>query len=521
MTDDSSQQVKTISWIFLATTGIAMLLLNMCTFNYSDDYPYAFCLLDNGIIDISRRLTGLSEILHSQYNHYFYANGRVMANGLVQLFMSFDNRTVFSVCNTLVFVGYITLLQTISDRRHWFYGLLTVVLLFALLRSFGDTLLWMSGALNHLWGGAINLLFLYLLQRHIDERHPARALILLAPLAFLAGWWQESFSVCIATTLCIFYVYNWRKGHRWSVTPTLMTVCYITGALLLVCSPGTFLRMERDAVGSGISLRHAGTNICYVLLGLRFFWVAVIIALIRQLRHSTPLSDFMRANRFLLTVIAIGIAFLFLLGRAADRRAFFAVETLSLIIVLRQLPLGSSLRLLPGQRKLVALLLVTVAILAYAPILNISWKNRKVMQQFESAVSTTGETVFFDIPHYSHAERHYLGSRLEFNHHSVFFPVEAAYYSKRIIRVLPTFLHKELYQTASFICQQNEERPGEYSTPGLPFYVVPLPAGAPLPHSTEEVEYVSFPSGKYALKERAGIHRKRMTKRRQRDEETH
>lgn len=498
---------KLAEGIWLALVGVSMLLLNLCTFNYSDDYPYTYYLHADGLIDITRRVTGMADIVQSQYHHYLLHNGRVLDNGLVQLFMFIDNRPVFAVCNTLVFVGYVFLLQKVAGRRHWSYTLLITGLLLVLLRAFGEALLWMSGALNYLWGGLFNLLFLYYLQRHQTCQRIRTGLMLL-PLSLMAGWWQEAFSVGMAAALCLSVVYDWRQKAPWAKAPLMMAAAYWAGTLLLILAPGTLDRMARDGVDSGYMLSHIGRNILYVFGGLRIFWLAVIIAVIRHFRHQQPLRAFCGGNRLLLLAIAGNMLFLMLLGRVANPRAFFGVETLSLLLVLR---------MQPSWPRYVTALMAVGTLAVYLFVLNLSWRNYQTMQNFLQELQASGdsENIFFDTPRYTSTQVHYLGSLLEFNHHSEVFTCESAYYHKRVMRVMPAKLRQQLYETASFINPANEWRPGKYSTPEMAFYVEPLPADLPLPPSTEEVEYVSFPSGKYLLADKNDRPRKRAAKRKQ------
>ena len=484
--------------IILVLTGVAMLLLNLMTFVCSDDYPYSFYLDSDGVIDTSRRVCSMADVIQSQYHHYFFANGRILANGLVQWFMSLDCRAVFGVCNALVFMGYVYLVQMVSGRRGWTYTLLVFVLLLALLRAFGEVFLWMSGSLNYLWAGLLNMAFLLLLQR---KKIPLVAI----PLALVAGWWQESFSVSVSVALCIGMAYGWWKKRSWDTMTLLVCAAYIAGTLLLVLAPGTIDRVEREGAGMSLADGHWGVNIIYVLGGMRLFWLLMAVALVQIFRRKLAWSEFVWRNFFIMTAIASGMVFLVLLGRVAAPRAFFAVETLSLVVLLRVLP--------QSWPKAVNLSLAAVALVIYLPVMVASWKNLQTMRAFQKEVMRSDENVFFDLPRYSASEVHYLGSLLEMNHHSENFPCEAAYYGKPALRVLPRCLYNELYKTSSFISPEHEWRPREYSTHELPFSVIPFSKDKPLPPSTEDCEYVSFPSGNYLLKDKPDRPMKRMGRR--------
>lgn len=501
---DVIKQKLSVDCLVLSLVGVAFLLLNLFTFTYCDDYPYAFFLNANGVIEPSHRINSISDILLSQYHHYFYANGRILDNGLVQWFMSLGNKHIFDVCNTLVFMGYVYFLQKVTDRQGWKVTFLIIVLLLGLMRAFGDVFLWLSGSLNALWGGLLNLVFLYELGVASHKALSLKTAWILIPLSLAAGWWQEGFSIGITAALLISICYGWWHKKPWAAVPLMMAAAYIVGTLLLVLSPGTLDRMARDGADGGYLLSHLGENIAYVLRGMRLFWLAILIVMIQHFRHKQNMRNMLRTNGFLLLALGVGMLFLMLLGPVADPRSFFGIETLSLVIILRTIPdIGKSL----------GIALAVIALIIYLPIVHMSWKNHQTMQAFLQEVRTSGENVFFDLPRYSPTQVHYLGSLLELNHHSFIFKLEAAFYGKECMRVLPKRLYQELYLTSSFINPQNEWRPGEYSTPEMVFSVIPLPADEQLPASDEDKEYVSFPSGNYVLKDKEGIAKKQMGKR--------
>lgn len=506
---DVIKQKLSVDCLVLSLVGVAFLLLNLFTFTYCDDYPYAFFLNADGVIEPSHRINSISDILLSQYHHYFYANGRILDNGLVQWFMSLNNKHIFDVCNTLVFMGYIFFLQKVSNRQDRKSTILTVALLLGLMRAFGELFLWMSGCLNYLWGGLFNLTFLYELRRHYNDKNITTGWWLIL-LSLLAGWWQEGFSIGITVALCISIGYEWWCKRPWAAVPLMMAAAYIAGTLLLVLSPGTLDRMARDGADGSYMLSHLGENIVYVLRGMRLFWVAIIIVIIQHFQHKQPFRTFLDNNSFLLIAIVTSILFLMMLGRVAAPRSFFGIETLSLIIVLR---------LFPSVHKTRNIVLAVIVTIAYLPIVHMSWKNHQTMQVFLQEVRTSGENVFFDLPRYSPTQVHYLGSLLELNHHSFIFKLEAAFYGKECMRVLPKRFYQELYLTSSFINPKNEWRPGEYSTHEMVFSVIPLPADQPLPESTEDLEYISFPSGNYLLKDKEGIRKKGMAKRKDKEQQ--
>ena len=410
----------------LAGVGLAFLLLNLCTWYYSDDYAYAFRLLADGTMDFSHRVCGVVDVLVSQYHHYMLVHGRAIATGLNQWFLSLDNRGVFAVCNAAVFMGYVYLAQRLSGRRGWGYTLLITALLFVCTRQFGDVFLWQSACVNYLWGGFFNLLFLLLL-----SCKKSRSFLWLLPLGLLAvvvGWMQECFSVGMSAALLILGVWRCIRKAPVDVMGTTMIVGYVTGSLLLILAPGTLLRMSRNEIDVHCLSTHFLANALYVLTGLRIFWLYLLVTVFRVTRHQTTWHQLFLTDQLLWCAMLGGIVFLMFLGPVAEPRAFFGVETMALVLLLRQLPS------MPVGASVVAL---CTFIAIYIPVAYVSWRNHTVTQAFFRELSQSPDgVVYFHVPHYSSFERHYLGSRLVFDEHSELFFRESAFYNKPQIKVI-------------------------------------------------------------------------------------
>lgn len=472
--------------------GTAFLLLNLFTWLYCDDYTYAFCLTEQGV-DFSRPIAGLVDVVVSQYHHYIHSHGRIIEIGLDQWFLGMRCKPVFDVCNTLVFMGYIWLLLKVSDRQHWVYTWFVFLILVVAVRAFGEVFLWMTGCLNYLWAGFFNLAFL-MMYASKKQFHP----IILCLLALVAGWWQECFSIGISGALLLTIVYRKYYRHDMDRQQLLMAGAYIVGTLLIIASPGNMGRCDDEGLFSNYFVENYWRNVLYVLLGLRVFWIFVVTAVVQKLRHRIGWRQVGKDNHFLLIAIGVEMLFLIVLGPIAQPRAFFGVETLSLVLLLRLLP--------AIEKKPVPLLMVLLSLGTYLPVLQLTWKNHQNTQDFLALVSLSDGTVFYDLPHYSHTERHYLGSFLVTDHRSRLFQQEAAYYGKQRLMVLPKRMKQELYLTSSFICPEHLTHEGEYTVPDITFTIKPLPKNQPLPQPSEGCEYVSFPSGNYMLKDKSYLH---------------
>ena len=488
---NSNRQQLTTMVLALTGVGIAFWLLNTMTWLYADDYSYAFFFCAEGGIDL-REPISLSNLLESQYNHYFVKNGRTVVHLLDQFFLCFRNKHVFNLCNALVFVGYIYMLQVIVKRKSWTCTLTIMALLFLLSRSFGQVYLWQSGSLNYLWAGLGNLLFLAAFLRQRRSGNTFAGIVLLLP-SLLVGWMQETISIGMAAMTIGILVSDWREKRQLRPAPVLMTAGYMVGTLLIVCSPGTLQRAAASGTNLSYMLTHVPFGIANILLNLRIFWLLAITVAVLAVSHRLSIREFLSDNKYPLLALAAEALFLIPLGRVVEPRALFGIELFSLLMLLRLLPVSSA-------RLGIASAIACVAI--YIPVFHLTWENNQMTRAFHQEMMNADEAVFFDVPYYHGMQRHYVGSRIDLDHHRTAFNKEfATYYGKSGILVLPRRYRQELYLTAAFINPSHQCAPGEYTDDDIAFTVVPLPADQALPPSTVDKEYVSFPSGKYLLKD--------------------
>ena len=93
--------------LFLSIVGILFYLINLYTPWISDDYLYSFFLtpkaaksfFEGTFIGFEQKILSTSDIIHSQYNHYFYVNGRTIPHILEQSFAGLWGENCFNLIN--------------------------------------------------------------------------------------------------------------------------------------------------------------------------------------------------------------------------------------------------------------------------------------------------------------------------------------------------------------------------------------------------------------------------------------
>ena len=261
------------SWqVVLLLFAVPFLIRNLLLPMVADDFAYAFIwngdelgnLMDN--IGPRERIDSFSDILVSQWSHYFTWGGRTPSMIFIQLF-AWLGKIWFDLANTFVFVLLVLVLywlsigEITSPARH--KGLLLWAIagfVFGII-DFPSTMLWMTGACVYLWSGLWECLFLL---PFVTRRHPS--VFLMAPLGLLAGWSEEAGSlVTVLLTAWMMYVF-WRQRQleKWMVVGALFL---LIGCGLLMLCPGSIHR-------ENIMLEYAPEYVLPAedLFSARMFW---------------------------------------------------------------------------------------------------------------------------------------------------------------------------------------------------------------------------------------------------------
>ena len=224
-----------IPWqiIFNAFLGI-FFLRNLLLPLIADDYSYAFIwdgdergnLLDG--LDPNRlsRIDSFSDILYSQWQHYFTWSGRTIAHCFVQFFVWIDN-LIFDVANVFVFAAFVLLLFKIGTGlslrdMNKIYLLFILAGIYFCTPALAVTTLWLTGACNYLWMSTLIILFLLpfaLKYRSANfwRTPPEWSVPIMAFLGLCAGWSIEpgSATACLITLLFVLHFKRKKNLQPW------------------------------------------------------------------------------------------------------------------------------------------------------------------------------------------------------------------------------------------------------------------------------------------------------------------
>lgn len=199
----------TIFVVIAAVCAAFFYAFNLQTALIADDYNYRFIFGT-----ANQRVEHIFDIIESMRAHYHTMNGRLILHSLTQLFLLWG-KPVFNVVNT---VGYLLFTGLIywhckGTGRHspaLYFGVHLMVWFF--IPVYGQTMLWVDGSANYMWGSILRLAALLPLRLHVQAARPAAGswwwLLLSIPAGVIAGWTNENSGAAFLVIVGLFLLYN-------------------------------------------------------------------------------------------------------------------------------------------------------------------------------------------------------------------------------------------------------------------------------------------------------------------------
>ena len=249
-----------IPWQIIFVAFLAIFFLrNLLLPLIADDYSYAFIwdgdgrgnLLDGLDPNRLHRVESFSDVLYSQWQHYFTWGGRTIAHCFVQFFVWVGDLP-FDVANTFVFAAFVLLLFKVGTGLP-LHEMNKIYLLFILAGicfcapSLIITTVWLTGACNYLWMSTLIILFLLpLVQSYRNKKlvpSPQSLVPIMALLGLLAGWSIEPGSA-VTFLITLQFVIRFKREKNLQPWMKIGFIFLTIGAALLFLSPGNVHRLE-------------------------------------------------------------------------------------------------------------------------------------------------------------------------------------------------------------------------------------------------------------------------------------
>lgn len=213
---------------------------------FSNDYRYMMIEETQDIV------SSFSDIVISQYRHYFTWGGRTPPHVLAQLLL-WGGKAVSAVCAGICYLLliYLIYIHGLGRRENPFKLSFIPVLyitvgLWLCLRAYGEVIFMLVTSCNYLYTTTFILLYLLPFRFSIGSDNCKKSLpfaIMMFLLGIIAGWCNENtgFAICASNLLLCLYFYRVGKLSFWHMAGFAGTCI---GFLILVLSPGNNARLE-------------------------------------------------------------------------------------------------------------------------------------------------------------------------------------------------------------------------------------------------------------------------------------
>lgn len=270
---------KQIFWIILTAAFLMILAYNFLTPYLSDDYSYAIAV---------REAKSLWDLIKQQYGEYLSNSGRVIGQFNVRLSLVFD-KWVFNLVNSLMFIALVLFMYA-NIRRKKKYDLFVLLLIITFLWkfavSFGQTMLWICGACNYLWGSVFIFGFVTFYRHFLYHAEKIKHHSIIAVGAFMlgimAGWCNENTSGGCLMMILLFGLNFWwdrRKRKERSIYPFMISgvLGMCCGMLGMISAPGIRNRSATMSEGEYTGVVGLLSRIYKITLSIRELFFAVIV----------------------------------------------------------------------------------------------------------------------------------------------------------------------------------------------------------------------------------------------------
>ena len=322
---------KLIFYLILCLSFVMIYAYNLLTPYLSDDYAY--------LIDV-RKATSLWDLVKQQYGEYLSNSGRVIGQFNVRLSL-YGSKQIFNVVNSGMFLALLLLIyQNVRRKKKHdiFVLLLTITFLWKFTVDFGQTMLWICGSCNYLWGSVIILAF-FTLYRHFLEReeavrHQGTLALLLFLFGIAAGWCNENTSGGGLLLVLMYSLNFWwekRKEKQKGIYPFM--IAGVTGMCLgilgMIAAPGVRKRsatMSEDQYTGlvGLLSRIYKTTVSVRELFFALLVVITILFVILVLQKKLKTWTQIRTNDSVLFAVAfVATSYVLALIPTPQNRAFF------------------------------------------------------------------------------------------------------------------------------------------------------------------------------------------------------
>lgn len=298
-------------------------------------YNFMTPLMSDDLLFQASDYHSLLDIFRQEYKQYMTWTGRSVLQIILKIF-SLTPKWVFDLCNSFCFVALTLLIYcNVKDRKKYDVFLLVLINLCVWNFSvdFDQTVLWLGGACNYLWGVVILLGFLTLFRYCLDVGERIKKAVPVSVLLFLfgilAGWGNENTSgggILIALLFSFLYFRKEKKVYPWTAAGIAGMAA---GFLAMVAAPGNKARgalMKADEAYSGFMVYVSrGLKINKAVNAYMMVYIVLICLLCAYLLYKGRKLEEL-ADTFIFCLAGLATSYVLILTPEPMPRAYFGAN---------------------------------------------------------------------------------------------------------------------------------------------------------------------------------------------------
>lgn len=298
-----------LSWgIAILLSGILFCFMIEAQEFIDDDHFYKL------VFGTDQEVQSLSDILLSQWRHYFNQGGRNVVHTIAQILI-FIGKPWCSIINAITIVLFsLTMCKLVSGKKKIRLSnyIVCISLIYLINPAMNSTLIWITGTSNYLWGFFLITLCilpyrLYLDSNRINQKYNVTKSLCFFIATILAGWTNENTSAAFIAYIFVWFFICISKNYKittWSVTGFFGA---IIGWVTMIAAPGNYVRADMIADENKYSLFETlivrGYYMERAFFDYLFYAIILIIISVLMIKYLLRLKININASLFLFFAI--------------------------------------------------------------------------------------------------------------------------------------------------------------------------------------------------------------------------
>lgn len=245
-----------VIFLFFLTFVIVFGDINRTAY-FADDFFYMNNYLSG------EKIQNISDIIQSQIDHYFLWGGRSVVHFILQ-FLLLIGKPFSSILCSCIYTSMIYMICKLTNgfNKIRFEQVCFVAgLMYYFNPIWHETVTWMTGNANYVWGIFFGILVLFLLYYFDLHKISLTGTIVFSLLSFIAGWTNENIGITIALIIITYSHFTNTLNQKWKISGIILC---LLGFCVMIIAPGNFVRSslinETTTLISSILLRIYGVN---------------------------------------------------------------------------------------------------------------------------------------------------------------------------------------------------------------------------------------------------------------------